>query len=83
MIVSDVGRTMSGSSSSPGGDELAVGALLEPVVRDDRALLGEALDVLGFLLEEASGMNSGKYAFWWPVALNMPSSTRWMFSQIA
>jgi hypothetical protein len=30
-------------------------------VRDDRALLREALDVLGLLLEEAdSGMNSGK-----------------------
>src|SRR5262245_35464345 len=28
-------------------------------------------------------MKSGKYAFSWPVALNIASSRRWMFSQIA
>ena len=54
MIVSDVGRTISGSSSSPVGTQLAVRARFEAVVRDDRALLGEALDVRGFLLEEAT-----------------------------
>ena len=32
--------------------ELAVGVGLEPMVRDDRALLREALDVRGFLLQE-------------------------------
>ncbi len=34
------------------GHELAVGVDLEPMVRDDRALLREALDVRGFLLQE-------------------------------
>ena len=49
MIVSEVGRTTSGSVSSAAGTRLAVGVLLQPVVRDDRHLLGEALDVLGLL----------------------------------
>ena len=53
MIVSLVGRTISGSSSWPVGTQLAVRARLQPVVRDDRAFLGEALDVLGLLLQEA------------------------------
>ena len=34
--------------------QAVAGLGLEPVVRDDGALLGEALDVLRFLLEEAT-----------------------------
>jgi hypothetical protein len=45
MMVSEVGRTMSGSA----------GASDEPVVGDHRALLGEALHVRRLLLEEALG----------------------------
>ena len=53
MIVSQVGRTTSGSSSLPGGHELAVGSGLEAMMRDDGAFLGEALDVLGLLFQKA------------------------------
>ena len=56
MIVSLVGRTMSGSSSLADGAGRSAGLCrigLQPMVRDDRALLGEALDVLGLLLQEA------------------------------
>ena len=37
-----------------GGTQLAVRAGFQPVMRDDRAFLGEAFDVLGFLLQEAT-----------------------------
>ena len=53
MIVSLVGRTTSGSSSLPVGYQLAVGSGFEPVMRDDRAFLGKALDVLGLFLQVA------------------------------
>ena len=53
MIVSEVGRTTRGSGSSAAGCSEPSGALLEPVVRDHRHLLGEALDVLRLLLEVA------------------------------
>ncbi len=53
MIVSEVGRTISGSGSSAAGCSLPSASLLEAVVRDHRHLLGEALDVLGLLLEVA------------------------------
>ena len=54
MIVSDVGRTISGSSSLASGSTTQLAAfVLQPVVRDDRHLLGEALDVLGLLGDEA------------------------------
>ena len=52
MMVSEVGRTISGSSSSPVGPQLAVRAGFQAVMGDDRAFLGEALDVRGFLLHE-------------------------------
>ncbi len=63
MIVSDVGRMMSGSSSF--GVRIDVQRLarlgLQPVVRDDGALLGEPLGHLLFLLaRKLLGMNSGK-----------------------
>ena len=49
MIVSEVGRITSGSSSfSP------------PAVRHDGQLGGEAFDVLGFLLDEALGDEQGE-----------------------
>ncbi len=56
MIVSLVGRTTSGSVSSRGGrgTQLAVGVDLQPVVRDDGAFLGKALDVRGLLFEVAT-----------------------------
>ena len=55
MIVSLVGRTMSGSSSLARrrGLQAALAVGLQPMVRHHRALLGEALDVLGLLLQEA------------------------------
>ena len=54
MIVSDVGRTISGSSSLASGIENQLAALvLQAMVRDDRHLLGEAFHVLGFLGDEA------------------------------
>ena len=55
MIVSLVGRTISGSSSFAigRGPQAALAVRLQPMVRHDRALLGEAFDVLGFLLQEA------------------------------
>ena len=34
-------------------------------------------------LRKLSGMRRGKYAFWWPVALNMSSRARCIFSQMA
>ena len=54
MIVSLVGRTISGSSSFAAGRAAACRrARLEPVMRDDGTLLGEPLDVLGLLLQKA------------------------------
>ena len=57
MIVSDVGRMISASSSFASGSTSRPlpGIGLEPVVRDDGALLGEALGHLLFLGEEALG----------------------------
>ena len=60
MIVSLVGRMMYSSSSFDSGSgndrDLAVDRdLLQAVVRNDRALLGESLDVLGLLGQEALG----------------------------
>ena len=55
MIVSRVGRTIERLFElARSGTSLPSGAGLEAMVRDDRALLGEALDVLGFLLQEAT-----------------------------
>ena len=50
MMVSEVGRTTSGSSSFGVGidHQLAVHRL-QPVMGDDRHFLGEALDMLGLL----------------------------------
>ena len=54
MMVSEVGRTISGSSSLASGIGLQLAVdRLQPVVGDDRHLLGEALDVLGLLGDEA------------------------------
>ena len=54
MIVSEVGRTISGSSSLASGSGSSLPSIgPQPVVRDHRHLLGEALDVLGLLGEEA------------------------------
>jgi hypothetical protein len=53
MIVSEVGRTTSGSSSWLCGIRHQLAVLgHQPVVGDHRALLGEALDVRRLLLEE-------------------------------
>ena len=52
MIVSLVGRTIERLFELAGrAASLPSGPGFEPVVRDDRAFLGEALDVLGFLLQ--------------------------------
>ena len=57
MIVSDVGRMISSSSSFASGSTIEALARdrLEPVVRDDGALLGEALGHLLFLGQERLG----------------------------
>ena len=63
MMVSEVGRTMSGSSSwlRDRARSLPSGPLLEAVVRDDGALLGEALARAPPPSERKDmGMNSGK-----------------------
>ena len=54
MMVSEVGRTISGSSSVGLGidHELAVDGF-QPVMGDDRHFLGEAFDVAGLLRDEA------------------------------
>ena len=49
MMVSQVGRTTSGSSSLASGSGQLPSIGLEPVMGDDRHFLGEAFDVLGFL----------------------------------
>ena len=53
MIVSEVGRTTSGSVSLPVGTSLPSGPDLEAMMRHDRAFLRETGDVLGFLFEIA------------------------------
>ena len=53
MIVSEVGRTTSGSVSFPRRHQLALGVHLQPVMRDHRAFLGKAGDMLRLLLEIA------------------------------
>ena len=54
MIVSEVGRTTSGSVSATGaGRSLPSASALQPVMRDHRAFLGEAFHVLRFLREVA------------------------------
>ncbi len=72
MIVSDVGRTTSGSaSSSP-----------PPIVTT--ASSGEKPSTCCFSFSRNDlGMNSGNAAFTWPVALKRRSSAPWMFSQSA
>ena len=62
MIVSEVGRTISSSSSLAVGIDLnaLAGDGLEPVVRDDGAFLGEALGHLLFLGEERLGNEQRK-----------------------
>jgi hypothetical protein len=52
MMVSEVGRTTSGSVSSPAGSELAI-AGLQAVMRYDRTFFGEAFHMGGFLLKKA------------------------------
>ncbi len=52
MIVSDVGRTTSGSPSSPDGNQFAL-LTLQAMMGDDSALLGEAFDVRSLLLQVA------------------------------
>ena len=85
MIVSLVGRTISGSSSC------AEGAGRKPpfpsgssrwCVTTAHSLANPSTCSASFS-RKLSGMNSGKYAFSCPVALNIPSSPRCMFSQIA
>jgi len=70
--VSDVGRThsRSWSSSSP--------------PRVTHATSGAKPSTWSFSFwSRPSGMSIGRYTFSCPVALNMPSMMRWMFSQMA
>jgi len=72
MIVSDVGRTASGSASS------------SPPPRVTQASSGANPSTCSASrAKKLCGMNSGKYAFVCPVALNRPSSPCCISSQIA
>jgi len=83
MIVSDVGRTISGSSSSPAGSSLpSLPGASRWWVTTAHSFANPSTCSASFWKYD-SGMNSGKYAFSWPVALNMPSRTRWQFSHSA
>ena len=63
-MVSEVGRTISSSSSLASGstiDALAVGIVLQPVMGHHGALLGKPLDMMRLLAEKNDfGINSGK-----------------------
>jgi hypothetical protein len=63
MIVSEVGRMISGSSS-----------FLPPPIVTTAASRANPSTCSASLCRNDSGMSSGKYAFWCPVALNMSSS---------
>jgi hypothetical protein len=71
MIVSDVGRTTSGSSS-----------FLPPPCVTTAVSGANPSTCAASLCRKDSGMNRGKYAFLWPVALNMSSSARCIRSQM-
>jgi hypothetical protein len=64
ITVSDVGRTTSGSSSldSGSGINLPLPSPTQPMMGDDRHLLGEAIDMIGLLLEEGQGDEQRKIA---------------------
>ena len=65
-----------------GQNEFAV-LRFQAVMRHDGAFFGKTFDVRGLFFEKLSGMKRGKYAFPWPVALNIPSSPACMCSHIA
>ncbi len=53
MMVSEVGRTTSGSSSLASGSGCSLPSImLQAMMGDHRHLLGEAFDMLGFLGDE-------------------------------
>ena len=54
MIVSLVGRTTSGSSSGAGRNQSAIRTRFQPMMRHDRAFLGEAFDVGRFFFQNSS-----------------------------
>jgi hypothetical protein len=84
MIVSDVGRTTSGSSSWLAGSGTSLPSLATSRwwVTTAHSLAKPSTCSASFSRND-SGMNSGKYALTWPVSLNMPSRTRCMFSHSA
>ena len=72
ITVSLVGRTTSGSSSFAvgSGNQPTLAITHQPVVSDDRHLLGEALDVLGLLREIAERDEQRKIAILVPRRLD-------------
>ena len=81
MIVSLVGRTMSGSSSSPAGTRPPPGfASSRWCVTTAHSFANPSTCSASFSKKE-SGMKSGKYAFTCPVSLNIRSRSRCTFSQ--
>jgi hypothetical protein len=84
-MVSDVGRTTSGSSSFEAGSTISSpsGPWIRRVWVTSAISLAKPSTCLASRAMKLSGMNSGKYAFWWPVALNISSSARCMSSQMA
>ena len=87
MIVSEVGRITYGSASSPAGIILVL-PVTGSFTASRRWCVTTAHSVANPSACSASfskydsGMSSGKYAFWWPVALKRRSSCCWINSQM-
>src|SRR2546425_109633 len=74
MIVSDVGRTTSGSSSADSGSGITACApglpvALSRVCVTSATSFAKPSTCSASFARKLIGMKSGKYAFWWPVAL--------------
>jgi hypothetical protein len=82
MIVSDVGRMTYGSSSSLRSSSFPSTAL-RPVCVTTATSMAKPFTCAASLARKESGISSGKYAFWCPVALKRASRYAWIFSQIA
>ena len=88
MMVSEVGLTISSSSRRDSGSGTTAFAPASPVAfRRECVTIAHSFakpsTCAASFSRNYTGMNSGKYALTCPVALNMPSRTRWMFSHSA
>ena len=86
IMVSDVGRMISSSSSFASGSTmtpLPAGSFFNLWWVTTAHSLAKPSTCSASRLKNDFGINSGKYAFWWPVSLNILSSCCCIFSQIA